>query len=93
MIEEKVLSLGKFGASLWGGQGGLALHFGSQKIIFLEHHAMLSKPKMMQKGIITFHLIYLTKVTYISSILKFLNTKSLVVKVSNTRFNIQSLHL
>ena len=48
---------------------------------------------MMQKEIMTFNPIYLTKVTYISSILKFLNTESLVVQVSNTRFNIQSLHL
>ena len=60
---------------------------------FLEHYATTRKPKMMQKGILTFHFIYLTKVTHISSTLKFLNTKSLVVKVSNTRFNIQSSHL
>ena len=43
---------------------------------------------MMQKGIITVNPIYLTKVTYISSILKFLNTESLVIQVLNTRFNI-----
>ena len=46
----------------------------------------------MQKEV-TFNLTYLTQVTYISSILKFLNTESLVVQVSNTRFNIPSLHL
>ena len=39
---------------------------------------------MMQKGIITFTPTYLTKITYISSILKFkfLNNESLVVQVS-----------
>ena len=92
-IEQKVLSLGKFGVVGTRDQRGLALHFGLQKIFFLEHHATARKPKMMQKGIVTFHPTNLTKVTYISSILKFLNTKRLEVKVSNTRFNIQSLHL
>ena len=48
---------------------------------------------MLQKGIITFNPTYLIKVTYISSILNFLNTESLAVQVSNTRFNVQSLHL
>ena len=49
---------------------------------------------MMQKEMITFNPTYSIKVTYIiSSILKFLNTESLVVQVSNTRFNIESLHL
>ena len=37
--------------------------------------------------------MYLTKVTYIGSILKFSNIENLVVQVSDTRFNIQSLHL
>ena len=45
----------------------------------------------MQKEI-TFNPSYLTKISYISSILNFLITESLVVKVSNTKFNIQSLH-
>ena len=70
-----------------------SLRFGLQKKFFLEHHATTRKPKMMQKGIITFYPSYSTTVTYISSILKFLNTKSLVVQVSNTRFYIQRLHL
>ena len=46
----------------------------------------------MQKRV-AFNLIYLTEVTYINSILKFLKSESLVVQVSNTRFNIPSLHL
>ena len=53
-------------------------HFGLLKIHFLERHVMTRKPTMMQKGIITFNPTYLTKVAYIGSILKFLNTKSLV---------------
>ena len=64
----------------YGGQGGLVPLFALQKILFLEHYATIRKPKMMQKGIITFFPTYLTKVTDITSILKFLNTKSLVVK-------------
>ena len=66
-----------------------------QKILFLENHATTRKPTLMQKRVITFTATYLTKVIYISSILKFLNTESLVVavQVSNTRFNIQSSHL
>ena len=63
------------------------------KIRFLEHHVRSRKLTMMQKGIITFNLIYLIKVTFISSILKFSKTESLVVQVSNTTFSIQSLHL
>ena len=47
------------------------------------------KQTMLQKGIITFNPTYLIKGTHISSILKFLNTESLMVQVSNTRFNIQ----
>ena len=70
-----------------------SLRFVLQKILFLEHHAMTRKSKKMQKGKITFYPSCLTKVTYVSSILKFLNTENLVVQVSNTRFNIQSLHL
>ena len=46
----------------------------------------------MQKGV-TFNPTYLTEVTYISSILKFMNTESLAVQVSNTRFNIPSFRL
>ena len=61
------------------------------KNIFLEHY-VTRKSTMMQKRV-TFNLTYLTEVTYISSILKFLNTGSLVVQFSNTRFNIPSLHL
>ena len=68
-------------------------HFGSLKILILEHHVTTRKPTMMQKGIITFNPTYLTEVTNISSTLKLLNTESLVVQVSNTRFNIQCLHL
>ena len=71
----------------------LCPHCGLLKIPFLEYHVMTKKLTMMRKGIITFNPTYLTKVTYISSILKFLNTESLVVQVSNTRFSIQSLHL
>ena len=63
------------------------------KIRFLEHHVRSKKPTMMQKVIITFNPVYLIKVIYISSTLKFLNTESIVVQVSNTKFNIQSLHL
>ena len=49
--------------------------------------------KRCQKRTITFNPTYLTKVTYISSTLKFLSTESFVIQVLNTRFNIQSLHL
>ena len=89
-MEEKVLFLDKFSAVA---TGSLAPYFGLLKILFLEHHATIRKPTMMQKGRITFNPTYLTKVTCISSILKFLNTESLVVQVSNIKFNIQSLHL
>ena len=75
----------------YGGQGGLFLYLGLLKLRFLEHHARSIKPTKMQKGIITFNPTNLIKVTYISSILKFLNTERLVVQFSN--FNIQSLHL
>ena len=50
------------------------------KILFLEYHVTTRKPTMTQKGIITFNPTYLTKVAYISSMLKFLNTESLMVK-------------
>ena len=70
-VEEKVLSLGKFRVIATGGQGGLTLHLGLQKIRFLEHHIRSRKPTMMQNIIITFNPTYLIKVTYISSILKF----------------------
>ena len=63
------------------------------KTLVLEHHVATKKPTMMQKEIITFSPTYFAKVTYIKIILKFLNTESLVVQLSNTRFNIQSLHL
>ena len=56
------------------------------KILFLEYHVTTRQPTMTQKGIITFSPTYLTKVAYISSILKFLNTDSLEVK-----FQIQAL--
>ena len=45
---------------------------------------------MMQK-VITLNPTRLIKVTYIRSILKFLNNESLVVQVSNTKFNIKSV--
>ena len=89
-MEEKVLSLGKFSAIA---TGGLTLHLGLQKIRFLEHHVRSRKPTMMQNVIIAFNPTNLIKVTYISSILKFLHTENLVVQVSNTKLNIQSLHL
>ena len=60
---------------------------------FLERDITTRKPTLMRKGIRTFDSTFLTKVTYMSSILKFVNTESLVVQVSNTRFNIQMLHL
>ena len=60
---------------------------------FLKHHVTTRKLTMMQKGITTFNPTDLIKITYISGILKFLNTESLVVQVSNARLNIQSLHL
>ena len=47
----------------------------------------------MQNDLITFNATYLSEVTYASSMLKFLNTESLVVQVLNTRFSIQSLYL
>ena len=72
---------------------GLTIYLGLLEICFLEHHVRSRKPTMLQKGIITFNPTYLIKVTHISSILNFLNTESLVVQVSNTRFNILSLHL
>ena len=56
-IEEKVSSFGKFGASIRG-PGGPRPHVGLQKILFLEHYATTRKPKMMQKGILTFHPTY-----------------------------------
>ena len=62
----------------------------SLQTLVLEHHAMTRKLTTMQKGIYakTYNPTHLTKVTHISSILKFLNTESLVLQVSNTRFNI-----
>ena len=75
------------------GRGGLAPILIYKQILFLEHHVTTRRPTMMQKGIIIFDPTYLTKVTCISSILKFLNTESLVVEVSNTKCSIQSLHL
>ena len=90
-MEERVLSFGKFSAFAVGHQGGLAPHFGLQKLLVLELHTTTRKPTMMQKGIITINPTCLTKVTFIGSISKVLNTKSLVVLSSNTRFNIQSL--
>ena len=75
----------------YGAPGGLALPFWVTKNTFLEYHATTRKPTMMQKEIITFNPTYLTKVTNITSILKFLNTESLVAQVSNTKFNIQNL--
>ena len=92
MVEEKVFSLGKLIAVDTGGQGGLTLHLGLLKILALERHVKSKRPTMLQKGIITFNPIYV-KVTHISSILNFSNTQSLVVQVSNIRFNNQSLHL
>ena len=44
---------------------------------------------MMQKGKITINPTYFTKVTHSSNMLKFLNTESLVVQVSNARLNIE----
>ena len=76
-----------------GGAGGPNPHLGLQKIRFFEHHVRSRKPTMMQNVVVTFNPTYLIKVTYISSILKFLNTVNLVVQVSNTKLNIQSLHL
>ena len=92
-VEEKIFLLGKFIAVATEGQWGLTLHLGLLKMRFLEHHVRSRKPTMLQKGIITFNPTYLIKVTYISSILNFLNTESLAVQVSSTWFNIQSLHL
>ena len=89
-MEEKVLSLGKFSAVVTGGQKGLTLYLGLLKIHFWEHHVRSRKPTMLQKGTITFNPTYLIKVTHISNILKFLNTESLVIQVSSTRFIIQS---
>ena len=80
-MEEKVLSLGKFNATATEGQGGFILHLGSLKSFFLELNVRPRKLTMMQKVIITFNSTYLIKVTYISSILKLLNTKSLEVQV------------
>ena len=62
------------------------------KNMFLEHHVRSRKSTMVQNVIITFNPTYLIKITYISSILKFLNTENLLVQVSNTKLNIQSLH-
>ena len=61
------------------------------KNTFLKN-CVTKKSTIMQKEV-TLNLTYLTQVTYISSMLKFLNAESLVVQVSNTRFNIPSLHL
>ena len=91
-MKEKVLSHRQFSAFATGGQGSLP-PFWFTKNTFLEHHVTTRKPTMMKKGKITFNPTYLTKVTYISSILMFRNTERLVVQVSNTRFNIQTLHL
>ena len=88
---KKALSIGKFNANAKGGQGDLTLYLGSLKYVFLEHRVRPKKPTRMQKSIITSNPINLIKVAYISSILKFLNTKSFVV--SNTKFNIQCLNL
>ena len=91
-VKEKVLSLGKFSAVATGDQGNLTLHLGLLKIRFVEHHVRSRIPTMMQKVVITFNPTYWIKVTDISRIFTFL-TESLVVQVSNTRFNIQDLHL
>ena len=63
---------------LRGARRTFAPYFGLIKIHVLEHHVATKQPTMMQKRIITFNPIYLTKVTYCSSILKFLNTESFV---------------
>ena len=91
-MEEKALSLGKFKAIATRDQRGLTLHLDLLKYDFSEHHVRSAKPTMMQKVIITLNPTNLIKVTYISSILKFLKIESLVVQVSNNKFNIQSLH-
>ena len=72
-VEEKVLSLGKFRVIATGGQGGLTLHLGLQKIRFLEHHVRSKKPTMMQNVIITFNPTNLIKVIYITYICGNLN--------------------
>ena len=86
MMEEKVLSLGKFSVVATRGLRSLAPSFWFAKYTFFGTSLTTRKPTMMQKGIIIFNPIYLTKVK------KLLNTKRLVIQVSNTRFNIQSLH-
>ena len=91
-MQEKVLSLDKVSTITMGGRGPCPPLWFTKKT-FLEHHVTTKKPTMMQKGIITFSPTYLPKVTYSSSILKFLNTKIIVIQVFNTRFNIQSLQL
>ena len=73
--------------------GGACPPFWLTKNTYLEHHVTTRKPTMMQKAKVTFSPTYLTKVTYINSKLKFLNTERLVVQVSKTRFNTQSLPL
>ena len=92
VTKEKVLSLRKFSAVAMGGKGGFAPHFGFLKKLFWN---IMKRQKNQQscKKNNNFNPTNKTKVTYITSILKFLNIGSLVVQVSNTRFNIPSLHL
>ena len=84
-MEEKSFVTRQIQCRRYGGQERLSTPFWFIKIVFLEHHATGKLPTIMQKGIITFNLTYLAKVTYISSIFQFLNNESLVVQVSNTR--------
>ena len=87
-MEEKVLSLGKFSAIATGG------HRVPWKISFFETSYTDQKTDIDAKrnDAVIFNPTYLTKVTSISNMLKFLNIKSLVIQVSNTRFYSQTLH-
>ena len=94
MMEEKVLSLGKFSPVTMRGHGALPPFWFTENTCF-GTSCNDKKPDNDAKrnDTVIFNLTYLTKVIYISSMLKFSNTESLVVQVLNTRLNSQSLHV
>ena len=93
MVEEKVLSLGKFSAVAAVARWGPYPPFWFTKNTFFGTPCKVKKTDNDAKGIITFNPSYLIKVTYSSSVLKFLNTESFSGLSANIRNNIQSLQL
>ena len=92
-MEEKVLSLGKFSDVATGARRALPPFLFNKNAVFGTLYNDKKSDNDVKRNITICNPTYLTKVTYISSISMFLNTEILVVQVSNTRFNNQSLHL